>query len=66
MYHILTLKDFFKDLDFLVSVANDGPARSFAFRRMKFLEAKWQMYSLLNEYQELSDMKVGSAVVGVA
>lgn len=61
LYNILTLKDFFKDLDFLVSVASDGPARSFAFRRMKFLESKWQMYALLNEYQELSDMKVGLA-----
>lgn len=65
LYKIMTLKEFFKDLDFLVNIVNDGPARSFAFRRMKYLENKWQMYSLLNEYQELSDMKVSASFLPV-
>lgn len=46
------------DLDVVLSVVTDGPAKSFAFRRLKYLSSKWQMYALLNEYQELADMKV--------
>jgi len=46
------------DLDFLLSVISDGPTKSFAFRRLKFLAGQWSMYSLLHEYQETADMKV--------
>ena len=60
------LKEYFSDLEFMLGVVGDGPARSFAWRRLKYLESKWDMYVLLNEYQELADMKVKlSAVVNV-
>lgn len=36
---------------------SDGPAKSFAFRRLRYLDSKWQMYILLNEFQELADSK---------
>lgn len=51
------LKEYFSDLDFLLNVCSDGPAKSFAFRRLKYLASKWSLYCLLNEYQELADMK---------
>lgn len=51
------------DLDTVLSVVTDGPAKSFAYRRLKYLSSKWQMYSLLHEYQELADMKVNSTFV---
>ncbi|AFR93958.2 AMP deaminase [Cryptococcus neoformans C23] len=51
------LKEYFTDLDFLLGVCSDGPAKSFAFRRLKYLQSKWSLYCLLNEYQELADMK---------
>ena len=47
------------DLDFVLSVVSDGPTKSFAFRRLKYLASKWSLYSLMNEYQETADMKVG-------
>lgn len=50
------------DLDYVLSVISDGPTKSFAFRRLKYLLNKWNMYSLLNEYQEVADMKVSSPV----
>lgn len=37
---------------------SDGPTKSFAFRRLRYLDSKWQMYILLNEFQELADSKV--------
>lgn len=53
------LREYFSDLDYLLGVCSDGPAKSFAFRRLKYLASKWSLYCLLNEYQELADMKVG-------
>ena len=57
MFDIPTLQQYFKDLDYLLSVISDGPAKSFAWRRLKYLEGKWNLYSLLNEYRELDGMK---------
>lgn len=48
------------DLDFVLGVISDGPTKSFAFRRLKYLASKWSLYSLLNEYREVADMKVGN------
>lgn len=59
LYEVPDLKEYFKDLEYLSNVVADGPAKSFAFRRLKYLEGKWNMYVLLNEYQELAAMKVG-------
>ncbi|KAG0241618.1 AMP deaminase [Actinomortierella wolfii] len=52
-----TPKEYFVDLDFILSVISDGPTKSFAFRRLKYLESKWHMYILLNEYEELAEAK---------
>lgn len=57
LFQIPTIKEYFLDLDHVLSVISDGPAKSFAWRRLRYLESKWSMYSLLNEYQELADMK---------
>lgn len=56
------LREYFTDLDYLLGVCSDGPAKSFAFRRLKYLASKWSLYCLLNEYQELADMKVGLVI----
>lgn len=57
LFHIPTLRTYFKSLDKVLSVISSGPVKSFAWRRLKYLESKWGMYALLNEYRELSDMK---------
>lgn len=54
---IPSLRDYYLDLDKLVSISSDGPAKSFAFRRLQYLEARWNLYYLLNEYQETSVSK---------
>lgn len=48
----VTLHDFYSDLLKINKMSSDGPAKSFAFRRLQYLEARWNMYSLLNEYEE--------------
>lgn len=54
---IPTLRDYYLDLDKMISISSDGPAKSFAFRRLQYLEARWNLYILLNEYQETSVSK---------
>lgn len=57
LFTIPTIREYFIDLEFVLGVISDGPAKSFAFRRLKYLSSKFTMYSLLNEYQEIADMK---------
>lgn len=54
---IPSLRDFYMDLDSVLDVSTDGPAKSFAFKRLSYLEGKFQLHSLLNEYQEMADSK---------
>jgi AMP deaminase len=52
-----TLKDYYLDLEAIHDASSEGPAKSFAFRRLQYLEVKWNSYTLLNEFQELADTK---------
>ncbi|KAF2467445.1 AMP deaminase [Lindgomyces ingoldianus] len=54
---IPTLREFYMDLDAILDVSSDGPSKSFAFRRLQYLEGKFNLYYLLNEYQEIADSK---------
>jgi AMP deaminase len=54
---IPTLRDFYMDLDSILEISSDGPSKSFAFRRLQYLEGKFNLYYLLNEYQETADSK---------
>ena len=55
--NIPSLRDYYKDFEKMVGISSDGPAKSFAFRRLQYLEARWNLYYLLNEYQETSVSK---------
>jgi AMP deaminase len=52
-----TIREFYMDLDDMLDVSSDGPSKSFAFRRLQYLEGKFNLYVLLNEYQETADSK---------
>jgi AMP deaminase len=55
--NIPTLREFYMDLEQILDVSSDGPSKSFAFRRLQYLEGKFNLYVLLNEYQEMADSK---------
>lgn len=55
--NIPTIREFYIDLDQVLSVSSDGPSKSFAFRRLQYLDGKFNLYFLLNEYQEMADCK---------
>lgn len=52
-----SLRDFYMDLEAIIDVSSDGPAKSFAFKRLSYLEGRFQLHALLNEYQEMADSK---------
>ena len=55
--HIPDIKEYYQDLDSLLTISSDGPSKSFAYRRLQYLEGKFNLYVLLNEYQEIADTK---------
>ncbi|KAG6874800.1 hypothetical protein C0992_006484 [Termitomyces sp. T32_za158] len=56
-FDVPDIREYFVDLDYVLGVIADGPTKSFAFRRLKYLASKFEMYALLNESQETADMK---------
>ncbi|KZV73172.1 AMP deaminase [Peniophora sp. CONT] len=57
VYEIPTIREYFIDLDYVLSVISDGPSKSFAFRRLQYLSSKFSMHQMLNEFQEMASMK---------
>ncbi|KAK2729940.1 amp deaminase, partial [Colletotrichum kahawae] len=57
LIRVPTIREFYMDLDQILSISSDGPSKSFAFRRLQYLEGKFNLYALLNEYQETADSK---------
>lgn len=55
--NIPTIREFYMDLEEILHISSDGPSKSFAFRRLQYLEGKFNLYVLLNEYQEMADSK---------
>ena len=55
--HIPDIREFYMDLETILQASSDGPTKSFSFRRLQYLESKFNMYGLLHEYQELADSK---------
>ncbi|KAL7942705.1 hypothetical protein V8C42DRAFT_347713 [Trichoderma barbatum] len=56
-FEIPTIREFYMDLESILTASSDGPSKSFAFRRLQYLEGKFNLYTLLNEYQETADSK---------
>ena len=48
-FKIPTIREYFMDLDYVLGVISDGPTKSYAYRRLKYLSGKWTMYTLLDE-----------------
>lgn len=55
---IPTMKEFFADLDTLIAYESEGPLKTFAFKRLSFLESLFDMHLTLNEVEEQAICKV--------
>ncbi|VDN60476.1 unnamed protein product [Dracunculus medinensis] len=53
----ISKEKFLKDSERLTSMMANGPLKSFCFRRLSFLQHKFQLHTLLNELRELYEQK---------
>ncbi|CCD65831.1 AMP deaminase [Caenorhabditis elegans] len=53
----VTKEEFLNDTEKLTAMIVDGPLKSFCFRRLSYLENKFQLHVLLNELRELHEQK---------
>ncbi|KAL0228394.1 hypothetical protein RCL1_004537 [Eukaryota sp. TZLM3-RCL] len=53
-----SLQEYFSDLHSLLRLIGYGPLKTLAYRRLQFLETKFQLYRLLNDADERAAQKV--------
>ncbi|NXP70867.1 AMPD1 deaminase, partial [Ramphastos sulfuratus] len=52
-----SLENFVNDMNFLLALTAQGPVKTYAHRRLKFLSAKFQVHEMLNEMEEMKELK---------
>eukprot|EP00071_Canis_lupus_P027019 XP_022260576.1 AMP deaminase 1 isoform X2 [Canis lupus familiaris] len=53
----LNLDTFLDDMNFLLALIAQGPVKTYTHRRLKFLSSKFQVHQMLNEMDELKELK---------
>ena len=56
-YSVPNLDTFVRDMHHLCAMIADGPLKSFCYRRLSYLQSKYQLHVLLNELRELAAQK---------
>ncbi|XP_053562535.1 AMP deaminase 1 [Bombina bombina] len=51
------LDTFIEDMNFLIMLIAQGPVKTYSHRRLKFLSSKYQVHEMLNEMEELKELK---------
>ncbi|XP_012405075.1 AMP deaminase 1 [Sarcophilus harrisii] len=51
------LDTFLDDMNFLLALIAQGPVKTYTHRRLKFLSSKFQVHEMLNEMDELKELK---------
>ncbi|KAL9110069.1 MAG: hypothetical protein Q9227_005408 [Pyrenula ochraceoflavens] len=51
------LREYYMAIEEIHAIVTDGPAKSFAYRRLQYLEGRYNLYALLNEYEEVAETK---------
>ncbi|XP_015740669.1 AMP deaminase 1 isoform X3 [Coturnix japonica] len=52
-----SLKHFVDDMNFLLALIAQGPVKTYSHRRLKFLSYKFQVHEMLNEMEEMKELK---------
>ncbi|NXN18445.1 AMPD1 deaminase, partial [Indicator maculatus] len=52
-----SLKNFIDDMNFLLALIAQGPVKTYAHRRLRFLLSKFQVHEMLNEMEEMKELK---------
>ncbi|XP_043572935.1 AMP deaminase 1 isoform X2 [Chiloscyllium plagiosum] len=51
------LATFIDDMNFLIALIAQGPMKTYAHRRLKFLNSKFNLHEMLNEMEEMKEVK---------
>ncbi|XP_074833675.1 AMP deaminase 1 isoform X2 [Carettochelys insculpta] len=51
------LQEFVDDMNFLLALIAQGPMKTYAHRRLKFLSSKFKVHEMLNDMEELKELK---------
>ncbi|CAH2220679.1 AMP deaminase 1 [Pelobates cultripes] len=51
------LNTFVDDMNFLITLIAQGPLKTYSHRRLKFLSSKYKVHEMLNEMDELKELK---------
>ncbi|XP_038605360.1 AMP deaminase 1 [Tachyglossus aculeatus] len=51
------LNIFLEDMNFLLALIAQGPVKTYAHRRLKFLSSKFQVHEMLNDMEEMKELK---------
>ncbi len=54
----IPIQEYLSDLLFLMDVISHGPCKTFAYNRLKIIEARFRLHLLLNEHIEIAAQKV--------
>lgn len=57
VYPYPCIEEFMEDQKVLLALSTHGPVKSFTFRRLQYLEAKFKLHTLLNENREIASQK---------
>ncbi|XP_067166839.1 AMP deaminase 1 isoform X2 [Apteryx mantelli] len=52
-----SLEHFIDDMNFLLALIAQGPVKTYTHRRLKFLSSKFQVHEMLNEMEEMKELK---------
>lgn len=55
-----SVNEFINDVKYMCYMITDGPLKSFCYKRLLYLQSKYQIYALLNEMSELASQKAVS------
>ncbi|KAL1021123.1 hypothetical protein UPYG_G00009100 [Umbra pygmaea] len=56
--HIPEYEVFIDDMNFLIALIAQGPTKTYAHRRLKFLMSKFNVHEMLNEMEEMKELKL--------
>lgn len=54
---LMDRNSFLSDMNVVLAFTSDGPLKSFCYRRLMFLNSKYQLHVLLNEFRESAEQK---------
>eukprot|EP01027_Heterolobosea_sp_BB2_P017564 GEZU01024866.1.p1 GENE.GEZU01024866.1~~GEZU01024866.1.p1 ORF type:complete len:611 (+),score=171.38 GEZU01024866.1:138-1970(+) len=57
LFSVISFAEHYQDFKKMDQIIYDGPTKSFCYRRLKLLELKFQLHTVMNEAEELASQK---------